>query len=87
VQRKIVHAAAKKMAARKKIVVMRDDMVWRRGALPAARRLCLMLRTFSRKNDLPMADRRGGSVAQVSGRVEGQVLRGSLQQKRKEEGP
>jgi 4-hydroxybenzoyl-CoA reductase subunit alpha len=28
-----------------------------------------------------------GSVAQVSGRVEGQVLRGSLQQKRKEEGP
>jgi CO/xanthine dehydrogenase Mo-binding subunit len=29
----------------------------------------------------------GGSVQQVSGRVEGQILRGSLQQKRKEEGP
>jgi len=33
------------------------------------------------------SDAPGGSVKEVSGRVEGQTLRGSLQQKRKEEGP
>src|SRR5436309_1555781 len=32
VKKKIVHAAAKKMACAEEDVVMRDDMVWRRGA-------------------------------------------------------
>src|SRR4051795_3629723 len=88
VKRKIVHAAAKKMACAEEDVVMRDDMVWKRGAahvssspMPDAAHI------LDKKNNPYGGPAAAGSVAQVSGRVEGQVLRGSLQQKRKEEGP
>src|SRR5579859_5360437 len=67
VKKKIVAAAARRMSCAPEDVVMRDDMVWKRGASAEA----------AQEN----------AANEVSGRVEGQTLRGSLQQKRKEEGP
>src|SRR5260370_781662 len=55
-------------------VVLRDDMVWKRGAIAPAE---------TATEDA----QEKANVQQVSGRVEGQTLRGSLQQKRKDEGP
>jgi 4-hydroxybenzoyl-CoA reductase subunit alpha len=76
VKKKIVAAAASKMSCAPEDVIMRDDRVWKKGAdLKAA-----PPQDLEKK---PAA----GSVQEVSGRVEGQTLRGSLQQKRKEEGP
>jgi CO/xanthine dehydrogenase Mo-binding subunit len=81
VKKKIVAAAAKKMNCTPEDVLMCDDMVWKRGA------------TQPHANGQPAqqlgekADTSRGNVQEVSGRVEGQTLRGSLQQKRKEEGP
>ncbi len=80
VKKKIVVAAAKKMNCAPEDVLMRGDMVWKRGTQPptdgrAAERI------------LEQTDAPKGNVQEVSGRVEGQTLRGSLQQKRKEEGP
>jgi 4-hydroxybenzoyl-CoA reductase subunit alpha len=76
VRKKIVAAAASRMNCAPEDVIMRDDRVWKKGAdLKAAP---------------PQAAERkaaAGSVQEVSGRVEGQTLRGSLQQKRKEESP
>src|SRR5262249_39872058 len=76
VKKKIVAAAAKKMNCAPGDVTMRDDRVWKRGG---------------KTNGLPppQAGKKAaqGSVQEVSGRVEGQTLRGSLQPKRKEEGP
>lgn len=74
VKKKIVAAAARKMNCVPEDVIMRDDMVWRRGAEPAA-------------NGLRAQSPAEGHAQEVSGRVEGQILRGSLQQKGKEEGP
>jgi len=76
VKKKMVAAAARKMNCAPQDVIMRDDRVWKRGANLAA-------------GPKPAAGRKPaqGSVQEVSGRVEGQTLRGSLQQKRKEEGP
>jgi len=91
VKKQIVTAAAKKMDCAPEEVVMRNEMVWKRGAdepKPQADNAAEILE----KVDAP----RGGGAAdgatsqkglQVSGRVEGQILRGSLQQKRKDEGP
>src|SRR5438270_1903591 len=88
VKQKIVHAAAKKMACTEEDVAMRDDMVWRRGAANISSSPMPDAAHILDKKDSPYGGPAGpGSVAQVSGRVEGQVLRGSLQQKRKEEGP
>jgi CO/xanthine dehydrogenase Mo-binding subunit len=60
---------------------MRDDMVWKRGTAQP--------HTNGRGAEqlLEKTDAPRGNVQEVSGRVEGQTLRGSLQQKRKEEGP
>ena len=76
VKKKIVAAAARKMTCPPEDVVMRDDTVWKRG-------------TQEPPADDPGKQTSGGSgnFLEVSGRVEGQTLRGSLQQKRKEEGP
>src|SRR5260221_2980634 len=80
VKKKIVAAAAVKMSCAAEDVLMRDDRVWKRGtAEPATNG------TGSERE--AKADAPGGNVKEVSGRVEGQTLRGSLQQKRKEEGP
>ncbi len=69
VKKKIVAAAARRMSCAPEDIVMRDDMVWKRGATTTA--------DATQEN----------TAQEVSGRVEGQTLRGSLQQKRKEEGP
>jgi 4-hydroxybenzoyl-CoA reductase subunit alpha len=73
VKKKIVAAAARKMNCAPEEVFMRDDRVWKRGV----------------SSDTPEAppEKMQAHVREVSGRVEGQTLRGSLQQKRKEEGP
>src|SRR5579859_7735166 len=74
VKGKIVAAAARKMACGPEDVVMRDDRVWKLGAAePAANGV-------GGKRELK-ADASGGNVKEVSGRVEGQTLRGSLDRK------
>jgi 4-hydroxybenzoyl-CoA reductase subunit alpha len=80
VKRKIAAAAARKMGCEPEEVMMRDDRVWKRGAaLDVDQNAAEGPATNGHK---PAQ----GSVQEVSGRVEGQTLRGSLQQKRKEEG-
>src|SRR5262249_5878498 len=74
VKSKIIAAAARKMGCAPEDVIMRDDRVWKQGANIQA-------------PPADQAEAAQGSVQEVSGRVEGQTLRGSLQQKRKDEGP
>jgi 4-hydroxybenzoyl-CoA reductase subunit alpha len=81
VKKKIVAAAAKKMNCVAEDVMMRADMVWKRGT-PQPHANGRGPEKLPEKTDLPRSN-----VQEVSGRVEGQTLRGSLQQKRKEEGP
>src|SRR5690348_2485142 len=81
VKKKIVAAAARKMNCSPEEVMMRDDRVWKRGA-PEPRDRGAGAEKILEKVDTPR-----GNVQEVSGLVEGQTLRGSLQQKRKEEGP
>jgi 4-hydroxybenzoyl-CoA reductase subunit alpha len=72
VKKTIAAAAAQKMNCAPEDVIMRDDVVTKRGGPnPAAIAAVLAPKT----------------EVSVSGRIEGQILRGSLQQKRKEEGP
>ena len=72
VKKLIAAAAAKKMACAPEDLIFREDKV------------------LKRNDDMVMAATGCPpeiSTASVSGRVEGQILRGSLQQKRKDEGP
>jgi len=72
VKKNIVSAAAKRMGCAPEDVVMRNDGVWKRGTTTS--------------DIYPTAsDIRGKDAA--SGHVEGQILRGSVLQTRKEEGP
>ena len=74
VKSQIASAAARKMNCAPQDLVFREDVVFKKGAVaPRAQNL----------DQLEMTT----TGASVSGRVEGQILRGSLQQKRKEEGP
>jgi 4-hydroxybenzoyl-CoA reductase subunit alpha len=79
VKKLIAAAAAKKMACESGDLIFRKDTVERKNGHVAS--------------DAPVVTAAPGrqaeqsSAATVSGRVEGQILRGSLQQKRKEEGP
>ncbi len=73
VKKLIAAAAAKKMACAVEELVFRDDIVVRKNGHVATAAL-----------GRPAAQ---SSATTVSGRVEGQILRGSLQQKRKDEGP
>jgi len=85
VKKQIAVAAAKKMQCDAADVVMKDDRVTKRNGKPAVSNGKGAAEILEEK-DSP----RGGPVtagASVSGRVEGQTLRGSLQQKRKDEGP
>jgi 4-hydroxybenzoyl-CoA reductase subunit alpha len=75
VKKQIAAAAAKKMNCAADDLLFRDDVVSKRGSAPHARR------------DNPEEEETTQAGATVSGRVEGQILRGSLQQKRKDEGP
>src|SRR5499427_8612094 len=79
VKKKFVAAAAAKRNCAPEDVIMRDDLVFKRGAVVTS--------NGSGSTEAAKADAPGGNVKEVSGRVEGQTLRGSLQQKRKEEGP
>jgi 4-hydroxybenzoyl-CoA reductase subunit alpha len=75
VKKLITAAAAKKMNCMADDLNFRDDLVFKQGsAAPGVKK-------ESEEVEVTQAG------ASVSGRVEGQILRGSLQQKRKEEGP
>jgi 4-hydroxybenzoyl-CoA reductase subunit alpha len=76
VKKRIVAAAAKKMNCAAEELVLRDDLVFKKGSTPPS-----VKRDQAEEAEVTQAG------ASVSGRVEGQILRGSLQQKRKEEGP
>jgi len=80
VKRQIVSAAAKKMNCAPEEVIVRDDLVYKKGARPP-RNAGPDAEKILEKVDQP----RG--ALEVSGRVEGQILRGSLQQKRQDAGP
>ena len=80
VKKRIVAAAAQKMNCAPEDVLMRDDHVWKRGVVLAPS-------NGTGSHHEHRGESTGGNVKEVSGRVEGQTLRGSLQQKRKDEGP
>src|SRR5438132_2666430 len=77
VKKQIASAAARKMNCSPEELIFRDDTVYRKDAGVEAG-----LRPAGRGEAPPPHGQ-----ASVSGRVEGQILRGSLQQKRKDEGP
>jgi CO/xanthine dehydrogenase Mo-binding subunit len=76
VKKRIAAAAAKKMNCAADNLVFRDDLVLKKGSAPP-----VVQRDRIEEVEVTQAG------ASVSGRVEGQILRGSLQQRRKEEGP
>ena len=76
VKKRIAAAAAKKMNCGADELMFRDDLVFRKGSVPPSRKK-------DQSEELEVTE----AGASVSGRVEGQILRGSLQQKRKEESP
>ncbi len=73
VKKQIAAAAARKMNCADEGLIFKNDLVVRRNRHVGTA--------------APGRPAEQGSAASVSGRVEGQILRGSLQQKRKEEGP
>ncbi len=82
VKKKIIAAAAKKLGCAPEEVVFRGDAVFRKGA--SAPRRGQGAAEILESKDTP---RGPASEVRVQGRVEGQILRGSVLQKRKEEGP
>jgi len=74
VKKQIVQAAAKKMNCAPEELTCREDRILKTGGAP-------LLPDFGRSGDFH------ASSPTASGKVEGQILRGSLQQKRKDEGP
>jgi len=74
VKQLIAAAAAKKMNCAADDLILRDDLVFKQGSEAPG------VKKESEEVEVTQAG------ASVSGRVEGQILRGSLQQKRKEEG-
>src|SRR6202521_2038669 len=76
VKKRIAAAAATKMNCAAEDLLFRDDLVSKRGNEP-----------HPMKNNPGEEEETTQAGATVSGRVEGQILRGSLQQKRKDEGP
>jgi 4-hydroxybenzoyl-CoA reductase subunit alpha len=75
VKKRIAAAAAKKMNCSAEELTFREDLVFKKESAPP------VLKKDQAEEEMTQAG------ASVSGRVEGQILRGSLQQKRKEEGP
>ena len=76
VKKRIAAAAAKKMVCGAEDIVFRADLLLKKGSSPP-----VVKKDQTEEVEVTQAG------ASVSGRVEGQILRGSLQQKRKEEGP
>jgi 4-hydroxybenzoyl-CoA reductase subunit alpha len=85
VKKLIAAAAGKKMECAPEDLVFRDDFVSKRKGHVGLQGTCGDGRP--RPSGEPQARSLSAEGATVSGRVEGQILRGSLQQKRKEEGP
>jgi 4-hydroxybenzoyl-CoA reductase subunit alpha len=91
VKQAIAAAAAKKMGCEIEDLVFRDDAIFKRNDLVSAEDK--FAQTPRGRDGLGRPFPHGSSLSQqvettsVSGRVEGQILRGSLQQKRKDEGP
>jgi 4-hydroxybenzoyl-CoA reductase subunit alpha len=84
VRKKIAPAAARKLNCALEDVVFGNDMVWRKGVTPP------QTASPNAAAILEDKDRPRGAAApevKVQGHVEGQILRGALQQKRKDEGP
>src|SRR5213082_2995094 len=77
VKKQIASAAAKKMDCDSEQLTFRDDVVLKNG--PKSQD------SHSVANNATMVRQPNETSASVSGRVEGQILRGSFQQKRKEE--
>jgi len=79
VKKQIALAAAKKMGCAPEELAFREDVVSKNGKAPHV----------AVSETAPELVTTGAAVGTptVSGRVEGQILRGSLQQKRKDEGP
>jgi 4-hydroxybenzoyl-CoA reductase subunit alpha len=73
IRKQIAFAAAQKMNCMPEDLIFREDRVFRRPLRPPASRT--------------QASASATRSPTVSGRVEGQILRGSLQQKREDEGP
>jgi len=84
VRAKVVAAAARKMACAEDEVILRDDRVSKRGvgSRSGEHGAALILEC----EDSPRGSETLASPS-VSGRVEGQILRNSVQQKRREDGP
>jgi 4-hydroxybenzoyl-CoA reductase subunit alpha len=78
VKKLIAAAAAKKMGCGVEELIFRSDLVVRKNGHVGTAAL-------GRPAEQSLSEK--SSAATVSGRVEGQILRGSLQQKRKDEGP
>ncbi|MBV9147711.1 MAG: molybdopterin-dependent oxidoreductase [Acidobacteria bacterium] len=90
VKKKIVAAAARKMACSSEDVVLRDDHVRKKGtsSVVGEKSATEVLESKDTpRGNVESAGIRSSSEPTVSGRVEGQILRHSMQQKRKEEGP
>ena len=83
VKKLIAAAAAKKMNCAVEELVFRDDVVRKKQLVGAGDSAAP---NESRLKTDDSSDSESSTHASVSGRVEGQILRGSLQQKRKEEG-
>ena len=80
VKKLIAAAAAQKMKCAAEDLIFREDLVFKQGSEPP-----VVKKDVKKDHAEEIEVTQAG--ASVSGRVEGQILRGSLQQKRKEEGP
>ncbi len=87
VKKQIAQAAAKKMNCKPEDIVFRNDRVVRKSTGDAISIEHVGTGALARPVGAISAPAVLSHEPSVSGRVEGQILRGSLQQKRKDEGP
>jgi len=88
VKKKIAAAAARKLNCSADDVVFRGDRVFRKGVVAGTATKQESAAEILERKDAPYGPAGDGRAeVKVQGRVEGQTLRGSVQQKRKEEGP
>ena len=85
VKKLIAAAAAKKMECAPEELIFRHDLVSRRNGHVGQQQTCGDGRP--RPSGPAKTGSNAGAQPSVSGHVEGQILRGSLQQKRKDQGP
>lgn len=80
VRKQIASAAARRMGCDEEDLVFRDDLIYRKDLAGGGAR-ATQSKSTSKSSDSQQSE------SSVSGKVEGQILRGSFQQKRKDEGP